>query len=135
MQNLFGHDFLRFRPLWLAIGWALVLSIVYLSLTPQPVSIPVEHGDKMGHVAAYAALMLWFMQLYSGVTARILLAGSFVAMGVGLEFAQLLTATRTFEIADMVADTTGVAIGWIFAPPRIPNILRRLEAIMLSRQF
>ena len=130
MQNLFRRDSLRYRSLWLVMGWALVLAIVYFSLAPQPVSIPVEHGDKIGHLAAYAGVMLWFAQLYSGNTARLLLAGGFTALGIGLEFAQLFTATRTFELADMVADGIGVAGGWLVAPPRTINILRRLETII-----
>lgn len=128
MQNRSGCDSLRFRFLWLAMGWGLVLAIVYLSLAPLPVAIPVEHGDKIGHLATYAGVMLWFAQLYSSITARLLLAGGFVALGIGLEFAQLLTATRTFEIADMLADGIGVASGWFAAPPRTINFLKRIES-------
>lgn len=121
---------LRLHTLWLSIGWALVLFVVYLSLTPHPISIPAEHGDKVGHLAAYAALMLWFAQIYSHVTRRLTLAGALVALGIALEFAQLFTATRTFEIADMLADGVGVAIGWLVAPPRTINFLSRAEAIL-----
>src|SRR5687768_13325346 len=48
---------LRYRSLWLLLGWLLVLFIVYESLTPHPVELQVEQGDKLGHVAAYLALM------------------------------------------------------------------------------
>ncbi|HEV8517264.1 MAG TPA: VanZ family protein [Burkholderiales bacterium] len=135
MQKLPVKDRLRFRALWLAIGWALVLTVVYLSLTPHPISIPVEQGDKVGHVVAYAALMLWFAQIYSPSRRRLLLAVALVALGIGLEFAQLFTETRTFEIADMLADGTGVAIGWLAAPPRTINFLIRVEAIPIWRKI
>src|SRR5258708_17000173 len=60
---------LRVRRFWLLLGWMLVLFVVYLSLTPEPVQVPMEEGDKFGHVFAYAALMSWFANLYE-VTAR-----------------------------------------------------------------
>lgn len=135
MQKLPVKHRLRFHALWLAIGWALVLTVVYLSLTPQPVSIPVEQGDKVGHLAAYAVLMLWFAQLYYPAQRRLVLAVALVALGIGLEFAQLLTETRTFEIADMLADAAGVAIGWLAAPPRTINFLIRVEAIPIWRKI
>ena len=106
-----------------------MLWVVYLSLTPYPISVPVETGDKVGHVLAYAVLMLWFAQLYSGSGRRLALALALVALGVGLEFAQLVTDFRTFELADMLADGIGAAVGWLVAPPRTMNLLDRIEAL------
>jgi len=64
MSDQSGQLRFRYRTLWLVMGWALVLAIVYLSLTPHPIEIQVEEGDKMGHLLAYGTLMLWFAQLY-----------------------------------------------------------------------
>ena len=111
------------------VVWNL-LSVVFLSLTPEPISIPGGQGDKVGHVAAYAVLMLWFGQLYSSANRRLTLAGAFLALGIGLEFAQLLTDIRTFEIADMLAGGVGVAIGWLVAPPRTINFLNCVEVVL-----
>lgn len=122
---------LKRRPLWLAIGWALMLLVIYLSLIPAPPSIPGEEGDKIGHVLAYATLMMWFSQLYAGLPRRLLLALAFVALGIALEFVQRETGYRTFEIADMVADSVGVAVGWLVAPPRTPNALQLLERAVI----
>lgn len=105
----------------------LVVLIIYLSLTPEPVQLNVEQGDKFGHVFAYAALMAWFANVYEGVAQRVQFALGFVALGVGLEFAQRSTGYRSFEIADMAADAVGVAAGWLIAPPRGPHLLRSLE--------
>jgi len=44
-----------------------------------------------------------------------------------LEFAQGLTDYRVFEVADMVANATGVLLGWIIAPPRGPDVLRFMQ--------
>jgi hypothetical protein len=47
---------LRIRWFWLLLGWMLVLLVIYLSLTPDPVQLKVPYEDKFGHVLAYAAL-------------------------------------------------------------------------------
>ena len=119
---------LRFLRLWQAIGALLIGFVIYESLTPHPVAVPMEHGDKYGHVLAYATLMFWFAQIYLEPRARIGWAIAFIAMGIGLEFVQRLTDYRTFEIADMIADAGGVFAGWVAAPPRSPHALRFIEA-------
>jgi VanZ family protein len=121
---------LRLRGYWLAVGWSLVLLIVYLSLTPEPVQLNVEQGDKYGHVLAYAALMSWFANIYDNSVRRLQWALGFVALGIGLEFAQAWTGYRSFELADMAADAAGVAAGWVCASPRIPNYLRWTERLL-----
>ena len=129
MPRLVNPARLRLRPLWLTLGWALVLFIVYESLTPRPLEIQVEQGDKLGHMAAYLVLMSWFANIYENTGERVVCALGCVALAVGLEFAQRLTPTRTFEIADMVAGAIGVLIALALAPPRLPNYLRFTERL------
>ncbi len=117
----------RPRQLWLIFGWLLVLLVIYLSLAPIAIEVPVDEGDKLGHVAAYAALMFWFANFFETFSRRSMLAVGFVALGVALEFVQGWTGYRTFEMADMAADALGVAVGWALAPPRLPNFLRGIE--------
>ena len=93
------------RRVWRAIGFGLVVLVIWLSLTPQPIEIPVEQGDKLGHITAYATLMFWFAQLDARHRMRVAYAIGFVMLGVALEFAQRLTDYRTFEVVDMVAFT------------------------------
>ena len=119
---------LRWRALWLALGWALAAAIVWLSLTPSPPTIDVEQGDKLGHLAAYCSLMFWFCQLYPTRGARIGYALGFVAMGIAIEFVQRATGYRSFELWDMVADGTGVLIGWLLAALAGHGLPARLEA-------
>ena len=116
------------RRVWCAIGIGLVMLVIWLSLTPSPIEIPVEQGDKYGHMLAYATLMFWFAQIYPGQRVRMAWAVAFVALGIELEFLQRLTDYRTFEISDMVADAFGVCVGWLAAPPRLPHALRYIEA-------
>lgn len=108
---------------WKAAGWLLVLAIIALSLTPAPPQIDIENSDKLGHLATYALVTLWFAQPYTGLRQRIWLALGMVALGIALEYAQRATGYRSFEVADMAADVLGVAIGWLAAPPRLPNFL------------
>jgi len=97
------------------VGAALVALVVYLSLTPPPIDAGRFEGVKTGHVLAYAVLMLWFAQLLAAGWARAATGLAFVAMGVGLEFAQGLTGYRTFAVSDMVDNAIGVAAGLVLA--------------------
>ena len=103
------------RALALAIGWTLVAAIIWLSLTPRPVEIDLEHGDKLGHFSAYGVTMFWFCQLYPRLWTRVAYAAAFSAMGVALEFVQRGLGYRTFDVADMAADALGVLLGWALA--------------------
>jgi VanZ family protein len=117
------------RSFWLFIGCMLVLIVIYLSLAPVPTQPNVTQSDKFLHVLAYAALMSWFANLYIRSPSRVRFAVGFVALGIALEFVQRWTGYRTFEVADMVANATGVAVGWLCAPPRIPNYLQGIEKL------
>jgi VanZ family protein len=103
------------RALALAVGWTLVAAIIWLSLTPKPVEIALEHGDKLGHFGAYSAAMFWFCLLYRRWWTQLAYALGFSAMGVALEFAQRATGYRTFDVLDMAADAVGVLLGWALA--------------------
>jgi len=124
----------RLNNYWQAAGWLGIGLIVSLSLTPAPPQIGVENGDKLGHLAAYGLVTLWFAQAYAGLRHRIWLAAGMVALGVAMEYAQGATGYRSFEVVDMVADALGVAIGWLLAPPRLPNLLFWVER-RIARTF
>ena len=111
----------------MAVGWSLIVVIVYLSLAHNTITIPGENGDKYGHILAYASVMYWFLQIYECKPSRFLIAAGLIALGVGLEFAQAWTGYRTFDYADMVADCIGIAVGWLISPPRSPHVLERVE--------
>ena len=106
---------INLRPVWLAVGWAMVAAIVWLSLTPSPPKVDFEQSDKVGHFLAYGGVMFWFAQLYVERKARLGYAAGFVALGVALEFVQGWTGYRDFELYDMAADGIGVALGWAAA--------------------
>lgn len=121
---------LRYFPLWLTVGWALVALIVYGSLTPSPPQIHVPEGDKIEHLGSYGVLMGWFMQLYSR-PAHLRLALLCIALGVGMEYAQLASGYRDFEYMDMVADSAGVLLAWLLGGTALGRILYDLERSLL----
>jgi VanZ family protein len=103
------------RAVYLAVGWGFIAAIIWASVTHNPPQISVEHGDKVGHVLAYAGVMFWFGQLYLRTRTRLAYAGGFIAMGIALEFVQRALGYRSFEVLDMVADAVGVLGGWAIA--------------------
>jgi VanZ family protein len=103
------------RALGIALGWLIVATIIWLSVTPTPIDIGVKAGDKLGHLAAYGWVMFWFAQVYHRRASRLAYAAGFIAMGIALEFVQLGLGYRTFEVMDMVADAFGVIGGWALA--------------------
>jgi VanZ family protein len=103
------------RKAGIAAGWAWAAAIVWLSLTPSPPEVDFQHGDKLGHFGAYGLLMFWFAQLYHERSTRIAYGLGFIAMGVGLEFAQGRLAYRSYDMFDMYANALGVLLGWAAA--------------------
>jgi VanZ family protein len=112
---------LSLRTPWLAVGWLGVAVVAYLSLAPAPPQIDLEQGDKLQHLIAYGTLMLWFAQVRTGANERRATALLLLALGIVLELAQGLTGYREMSVSDALANTAGVALGWLAAPPRSPN--------------
>lgn len=111
------------RPYWLALGWMLMGTVCWLSLTPSPVDTGINQGDKIGHLLAYLSLMAWWGQLDTRINRLLLL---FLIMGAGLEGLQGLTPSREPSFLDMVANAIGAGLGWL-ASRTWPDWLMRLE--------
>ncbi len=107
---------LKLRPLWLTLGWLLVASVWYLSLTPKPpqIDLGIDFFDKISHFTAYAIMMGWFMQLYYSARTRFIYALGFICMGIAIEFVQGMGPHRLFEVADMLANSMGALVSLSF---------------------
>lgn len=116
---------LTLRRTWIFLGCLLVGSVVYLSLTPEPPAMDERFSDKLGHFAAYAALMAWWHQIDRNAWRLALL---FIVLGLLLEMLQSLSGFRHGDIFDLAADTFGVALGWLFARLGFVWSARRLAA-------
>lgn len=126
---------LHYRRVWLTLGVVWVGAICYLSLASlRGAPLPeINHIDKFFHFMAYAGLMGWFAQLYWSFSTRVLLACGLISMGIGLEFLQALTPERQLEVADMLANSTGVLVAWLVARGRVQQLLHFFEAQFLIR--
>ena len=91
-------------------------------------------GDKIGHVLAYTFLMSWFCQLYRTRAKKWSIALGLVALGIAIEFAQEQTGYRQFEVADMVADGIGVAMGLLLGETVLAHALRQAERLLKFRK-
>ena len=125
---------LHFHKFWLALGWVWIAYVIYLSLIPEPPGMDGPWWDKIGHSMAYAALMLWFTQLYRSRVKKCWVALGLVALGIAIEFAQEQTGYRHFEVADMVADALGVAIGLLLGETLFAHMLRWVEELIKPYQ-
>jgi VanZ family protein len=118
---------LRLRKLWLAIGYGLIVFVVYETLTSHPIDLGVHVSDKYMHTVGYFALMGWFMQLYATRKGRLFWAVFFVAMGITLEFLQELGGVRYFEVNDMLANGLGVIIAGLLSFTTFSKLLFIIE--------
>lgn len=112
---------------WPGIGWFGVALLLYLSLSPRPPEISLDHGDKVGHALAYAVLLYWWAQVFVLTRARVRLSAGLLALGIAIEYVQGWTGIRTFDYWDMLADAAGIGMGWLLAAvaPNIPAYLCR----------
>jgi len=94
--------------LWLLIGGLLIAITIYLSFSNEPGLLTMTNGDKYGHFIAYFVLMAWFGLIYPSPTSWLICTVLLSGMGVGIELLQRLTATRAFELMDVVASISGV---------------------------
>lgn len=68
-------------------------------------------ADKLHHLWYFG--LLWWVGTKAGFRAGWALALGLVAYGVGIELAQSLTPTRAPSALDVLADSAGVALGWL----------------------
>lgn len=121
-------DKLRFTGFWLIVGFLLVAFVIFVSLIPVPTEVAaITPTDKLCHALAYFCLTFWFIQIYRQNLVRLAIGLAFVMMGIGLEYLQGLTGYRSFEYADMAANTVGVACGLIAAQTPLARTLLVVE--------
>lgn len=111
----------------MAIGVGLILLVVILSLTPDRVDTGTVEGFDTGHMLAYFTLTAWWAQIVRPGWPRLVAAIAFVAMGVGMEFAQGLTDYRTYDPLDMRDNTIGVVAAFFLTLTPLGHVLAALE--------
>jgi len=116
--------------IWKQLGWLGVVLTLAVSLGPPSLDEGSGHSDKLVHLVGYGVLMFWWAQLV--VTHRWRLALAVALFGCAVEGLQSLTPDRLADAADVLANMTGVALGW-GAAHLLPNLPARLAALSPGR--
>ncbi len=125
---------LTFGVLWWIIGYAMLGLVVFLSLAPSPpVVLEFDFADKIEHFLTYGILMGWFAQLAGRTGSQIRWCFGLVLMGTGIEFLQAWGGVRHFEIQDMLANASGILMGWVLSRTLFKGTLYRLDQYIENR--
>jgi VanZ family protein len=123
---------LRFTRAWLFIGFLLVGLVICASLMPNPPELTqIQGNDKLEHAAAYFTLTFWFVQIYVKNRVRWAVGLAFIILGVSMEYLQRMAGYRTFEYADMAANTAGVLCALLAAQTPLARGLALVEKYLL----
>jgi VanZ family protein len=117
--------------LWRGLGWLGAALALVLSLGPPALNEGLRYGDKVSHLAGYAVLMFWWAQVVT--RSRWKLAAAVVLFGIAIELLQGLTPDRKPDLLDVLANTTGVLLGW-FAAHFVPNLPACIAALPALRR-
>ena len=106
---------------WRVVFWLAVVAGVVLALWPHPVPHEPRFpgADKVEHALSFA-LLVW-IGWRAGFRSALALAVGLLALGGAIELAQGLTATRSAEWFDWLADAVGIALGWAVARRGMPG--------------
>lgn len=118
---------LKFLKFWYGLGLVWVLVVIYLSTTSHPPDTSgIVFGDKIFHSLGYFCLFYWFAQIYRK---HFFWRPAFALIGMGilLELVQYQLGYRTLEVADMLANTAGVLLGWVVGWFVCDGIFQTLE--------
>ena len=117
---------LKFHRLWLAIGAALIVLLLYGSLAPAKAMPPLGGSDKFWHAATYFVVMAYFSQIYPALRSRLCIALALIALGVAIEFIQPYV-NRQFDWFDALANSVGVAGALLMSLSPLGSILRHVD--------
>lgn len=104
---------LTFKHAFVFTLLVVLISITYLSLSPQPKM--VASNDKVGHFIAYGTLMMNLGILFANDNKKLMFSAVFAFIYGGLmEFGQYFVPGRSVSGLDLLANTGGVLIGYVF---------------------
>ena len=107
-------------------GWLLVLAVCLGSLLPLS-NVNLATSDKLLHFMSYFVLTVWFSGLYSRVGHYLVITAIVIALGAVLDVAQGATATRNFDLLDVLANAVGALVGFALASLILGGWCGRIE--------
>lgn len=116
--------------LWWALAWLLVGAVVIASLAHLPApDVPLPQGfDKYEHLFAYCVLSGYFGQLLRGPRWHAVAVLGLFVLGALLELLQGLTAYRSMDGMDLLANSLGLVAGWLACRTPLAELIQRLDA-------
>ena len=101
---------------WRLTTLLLAAAVLYLALSPAPPRTIDTGWDKANHALAFISLAVSANLGWSGSPARLVGVWlTLLALGGGIEIAQLFVPPRSAEWNDWLADALGIAIGAMLA--------------------
>lgn len=122
---------LRHPVLWMLLGWALLLLVATGSVIPGVVISEFAAADKVVHALSYFVLMVWFSGMYARQR-QSAIALTLVVFGIVLEFVQAQLPYRQFDPLDLVANATGILLGFCLSLIVLAGWCQRVERVLGS---
>lgn len=117
----------HFQAAILAV-WLLGIA-VFVAMALMPSLPPMPQGfDKILHAGAFLSLMVWPVLTFAERRTLIGVAIALVAAGAGVEGLQSLIPGRESSSADMLANLTGISLGFVLGMALRPTAQRYLPA-------
>jgi VanZ family protein len=109
------------------VVWTSYLLVVVAASLLPPGDLPVRVGshDKLWHAAGYALAMLMAVPLWQRVRHLLGVALALAVMGAAMEVLQGLAGYRSMELADAVANASGVLVGLLATATPLRGMLPR----------
>ncbi len=121
---------LRYFWLWFALGAGMVVAIAYLSLMSHPPApVNFQFADKVEHFLAYALLMIWFVQIFER-RRHVWVLAALLLFSIIIEMLQGLSGFRSFDFWDIMANFSGMGLGWLLGGTRVAQSLAQIENYM-----
>ena len=111
--------------LWAALGWLMVLLVIVLSLARIEQPLELAHADKYQHLLAYGCMMYWWGMVQP--RKRRLWMVALPMLGLLLEWAQSLTAWRSLDWNDALANLLGVMLALVLLMTPAGRLLARID--------
>ena len=119
---------MHYRTVWIFLGVIYIAVILAGSLLRMPdINIYISHTDKLVHFLMYFALVGWFIQLYHHSGSRSLILLGAIVLGLLIEFLQGMTSYRTFDLVDVMANSSGAICAFLLARTSFDSILGHID--------
>ena len=107
------------------LSWLWLLTIAYLSLTPQIQSpISFDQIDKVLHLGSYGLATLLILISYPFAN-KLRIIFSLFAYSLSMELGQLFVENRFFEFYDLLANLSGILIATYLV--KVPPLIKHLK--------